>query len=95
MVKKMTENHREIEAVWRDLEPQLTKLAIGHLSVVDVASVRHLVSQHDAHAKLEEDQFLPLAETILARKDPQLAELGLSLHLRHVVRSARRDMRGP
>ena len=94
MVDGLTTDHRNIEAIWRELEPQLQKLASGHRVVVDVASVQLLVSKYGAHAKLEEDQFLPLAEKILGRKDPQLAELGLSLHMRHVVRAARRGMRG-
>lgn len=94
MVGSLTAEHREIEAIWRDLEPKLKKLADGHLAVVDAALVQQLVMRYNAHAKLEENQFLPLAETILGRKDPQLAELGLALHTRHVVRAARRGLRG-
>lgn len=94
MVSSLTADHREIEALWRDLEPQLKKLANGHLAVVDIAAVQQLVSQYHGHARLEEDKFLPMAETILGRKDPKLAELGLSLHMRHVVRAARRGLRG-
>lgn len=94
MVDSLTKDHREIEALWRDVEPQLKKLANGHLVVVDGAAVQQLVSQYHAHARFEEDQFLPLAETILGRKDPKMAELGLSLHMRHVVRAARRGMLG-
>ena len=41
--------------------------------------------------RLEEDQFLPMAETILGRKDPSMAALGLSLHMRHQLRAASRN----
>ena len=94
MVDGLTAEHRQNEAIWRELEPQLQKLASGHLVVVDGAAVQRLVSQYNAHARFEEDRFLPLAETILGRNEPQLAELGLSLHMRHVVRAARRGLRG-
>ena len=94
LVNSLTADHRVIEAIWRELEPQLQKVARGQLGSIDVASVERLVGQYNAHARLEEDQFLPLAETILGRKDPQLAELGLALDMRHVVRAARRGLRG-
>ncbi|MEO7940506.1 MAG: hemerythrin domain-containing protein [Burkholderiaceae bacterium] len=94
MINSLTADHRVIEAIWRELEPQLQKVAHGQLSSIDVASVERLVGQYKAHAHLEEEQFLPLAETILGRKDPKMAELGLALHMRHVVRAARRGLRG-
>lgn len=94
MVNSLTADHRVIEAIWRELEPQLQKVARGQLGSIDVAPVERLVGQYNAHARLEEDQFLPLAQTILGRKDPQMAELGLALHMRHVVRAARRGLRG-
>lgn len=94
MINSLTADHRVIEAIWRELEPQLQKVAHGQLSSIDVASVERLVGQYNAHAHLEEEQFLPLAETILGRKDPKMAELGLALHMRHVVRAARRGLRG-
>lgn len=94
MIKGLTAEHRDIEAIWSQLEPQLQKVAKGHLAEVDAASVQHLVSKYSAHAKLEEDEFLPLAEEILGRNSADMAALGLSLHTRHVVRAWRRGMRG-
>lgn len=94
MINSLTADHRVIEAIWRELEPHLQQLARGQLGMIDVASVERLVEQYNAHAQLEEEKFLPLAEKILGRKDPQMAELGLALHMRHVVRAARRGLRG-
>ncbi len=94
MADSLTAEHRAIEAMWRELEPQLTKLANGHIGAMDTALVDRLVEKYQAHARLEEQHFLPLAEVILTRKDPQMAELALSLHMRHVVRAARRGLRG-
>ena len=53
-------------------------------------AVQSLVRKYAAHAKLEQDQFLPLAERILGRDSTEMAALGLSLHMRHVVRDWRR-----
>lgn len=94
MIKGLTAEHRDIEVLWSQLEPQLQKVSKGHLAEVDAASVQHLVSKYSAHAKLEEDEFLPLAEEILGRNSADMAALGLSLHTRHVVRAWRRGMRG-
>ena len=94
MVTSLAADHRVIEAIWRELEPQVQKVAHGQIASIDVASVERLVGQYNAHARWEEAQFLPLAETILGRRDPRMAELGLSLHTRHVVRAVGRRMRG-
>lgn len=50
--------------------------------------------QYQQHARIEETEFLPLSAAILGRESAALAALGLSLHTRHVVRSARQGLRG-
>jgi len=95
MVDALVAEHREIEALWRALEPGLAKLAAGHLTAaVDRTAVVRLVQRYHAHARLEEERFLPMAETILGRQDKKMAELGLALHMRQVVKAARRGLRG-
>lgn len=94
MVNDLTAEHREIEKLWASIEPELMKLAKGRIADVDEASIQRLVTQYTAHAKLEESDFLPLAEKVLGRKDPKMAELGLALHTRHVFRAARRGLKG-
>ncbi len=42
-----------------------------------------LVRLYKAHVRFEEDEFLPLCETILGRNSNHMVVLGLSLHLRH------------
>jgi hemerythrin superfamily protein len=86
MVDWLTAEHRDIEALWASLEPQLKKLAKGQPADVDPSAVEHLVRKYSAHAKLEEDEFLPLSEQILGRNSNHMAALGLSLHMRHVPR---------
>jgi hemerythrin-like domain-containing protein len=83
MVQRLTHEHRELEAVWKHLEPGLKKVAKGQLSDVSVAKIQQLVTQYRAHAEFEEREFLPLSQTILGRNANHLSALGLSLHMRH------------
>ncbi len=83
----LTADHRRIEALWRSLEPGLERFAEGDTAPLNEAQLRDLITRYDAHASHEEAQFLPLAESILARKDSSMASLGLSLHMRHQLRA--------
>ncbi len=94
MVETLTAEHRRIEALWLDLEPQLEKVAKGADVNFNSAATQELVDRYRAHARFEEERLLPLAQTILGRQSADLAELGLALHTRHVVTAARRGLRG-
>lgn len=94
MINDLTLEHREIERLWASIEPELAKLAKGRIGDINESPIQKLVAQYTAHARLEESDFLPLAEIILGRKDPKMAELGLALHTRHVFRAARRGLKG-
>lgn len=94
MVDRLTAEHREIEATWRTLEPQLKRFLKGHSGRVEGEAIHKLVNAYLAHAQFEEAQFLPLSAEILGRESADMAALGLSLHMRHVVRAAREGMRG-
>lgn len=91
MAEALTAEHRQIEALWQALEPALEQVALGKPVTLDEALLQDMVARYGAHARLEEDQFLPMAETILGRKDPSMAALGLSLHMRHQLRAASRN----
>jgi hemerythrin-like domain-containing protein len=93
LVQALTREHRAIEALWALLEPQLQKVADGQPGEVDAAAIQVLVRNYAAHARLEEGKFLPLCGKILGRADPELAELGLSLHMRHAFRDYRRGLK--
>ena len=83
MVQRLTQEHRELEALWKRLESGLKKAAKGHAADLDVAAVQQLVAQYRAHAAFEEREFLPLSQQILGRNANHMAALGLSLHMRH------------
>lgn len=84
IVDRLTAEHRQIEAMWSRLEPALKDAAKGKDSDLQATSVQRLVDTYLAHARYEEETFLPLSQTILGRNSNHMAALGLSLHLRHV-----------
>jgi hemerythrin-like domain-containing protein len=84
MTKRLTEEHRMVEALWKRLEKGLKQVAKGQSTDLDVHEVQRLVTEYTAHASYEETDFLPLSETILGRNSNHMAALGLSLHMRHV-----------
>ncbi len=84
MAKRLTEEHRSIETLWKSLEKGLKQVSKGHSTTLDVSDVHRLVRHYTDHAAFEEAEFLPLAEQILGRKSAHMAALGLSLHMRHV-----------
>lgn len=83
MVDQLTREHRDVEAQWKQLEPLIKKLAKGQPADVNPQAVSSLVAQYQAHARFEEQEFLPLSEKILSRNGDHMAALGLSLHMRH------------
>lgn len=86
LIAQLTHEHRGLEKSWKQLEPSLRKVAKGQDTELDTALLQDLVNRYQAHAQLEEQQFLPLAEAILGRSDHRMAALGMSLHMRHVPR---------
>lgn len=85
IVDRLTREHREVEAAYVKMEPGLKNAAKGHDSSLDAREVDALVSRYEAHARYEEQEFLPLSQQILSRNSDHMAALGLSLHLRHSV----------
>lgn len=83
MTRRLTEEHRMVEALWKRLEKGLKQVAKGQSTDLDIGEVQRLVSEYTAHAKYEEAEFLPLSEVILGRNSNHMAALGLSLHMRH------------
>lgn len=87
LVDQLTAQHRAIEKLWTRLRPDVMLVAAGKPPrAQDFAdSVRTLVDLYFAHAKLEEEDFLPLADTILGRNANHMAALDLALHLREAT----------
>ncbi len=83
MNKRLTDEHRELEKIWKSLESGLKKVVKGQFGDVDLSQVMRLVNQYRAHAQFEEQEYLPLAQHVLGRDDNHMAALGMSLHMRH------------
>jgi hemerythrin-like domain-containing protein len=83
MVERLTTEHRQIEAWWARIKPQLKQISKGHDTDLDTVAVQQMVSEYHAHAAFEEAQFLPLSQEILGRNQNHMAALGMSLHMRH------------
>jgi hemerythrin-like domain-containing protein len=83
MIRRLTDEHRALEALWKQLAPGLKKLARGQMVEVDAAEIQRLVQQYSAHAHYEEAEFLPVSQAILSRNANDMGALGLSLHMRH------------
>jgi len=83
MADRLTKQHRELEGLWKRLEPGLKKVAKGQPGDAGAEQIQQLVTRYRAHAEFEEREFLPLSQTILGRNANHLAALGLSLHMRH------------
>jgi uncharacterized protein (DUF305 family) len=77
MVRRLTAEHRRIEALWMQLEPVVKAIAKGRLTHVTPEDVEALVQAYQAHAIFEEQQFLPLAESVLAHQRENGAVLAL------------------
>lgn len=83
LARRLTDEHRELEAAWKRLEPGLKRVAKGQDSELDVTDIEDLIRRYRAHAEFEEIEYLPLSQAILGRNASHLAALGLSLHMRH------------
>jgi hemerythrin-like domain-containing protein len=83
-IDRLTVEHSGIEAQWHRLAPQLRKVAAGKDVEMDTDEVDQLVEAYLAHARFEEEVFLPLADKILARNGNHMSALGLSLHMGRV-----------
>lgn len=82
IVARLAAEHRQIEATWSGLKRELKQVAMGRDAELDSAAIETLVSGYRAHARFEEEVFLPLSQTILGRDANHMAALGLSLHIR-------------
>jgi hemerythrin-like domain-containing protein len=81
LTRVLVAEHRDLEQTWKHLEPSIAAAAKGRDSVINAPLLDDLLTGYAAHAKFEEELFLPLAQKILARNPDHLAAVGVSLHL--------------
>ena len=85
MVQRLVGEHRLVEAMYAQLSSTLVAIEDGRDVALDAAATEKLAAGYLAHARFEEEVFLPLAQTILGRNSDHMAALGLALHIRHAV----------
>jgi len=90
LVNRLVAEHRRVEGMVAQLVPALSAMASGGDASLDAEAVAVLVTDYRAHARFEEETFLPLSQTILGRNSDHMAALGLALHIRHVSDDVRR-----
>jgi hemerythrin-like domain-containing protein len=83
MVDQLVREHRDMEKLWKRIEPAVGAVAAGHTPALDAAVMEDLVQHFFAHVHYEEHEFLPLAQQILSRQSREMAALGRALHTRH------------
>ncbi|HEY8355739.1 MAG TPA: hemerythrin domain-containing protein [Methylophilaceae bacterium] len=88
LVERLTADHRLLEKQWNAIRPGLERIVKGGVESPDTEALTGLLTGYRKHARFEETHFLPLAERILARRDPELAQLGYALHIRRAMRRA-------
>jgi hemerythrin-like domain-containing protein len=84
MAQRLAAEHRAIEALWAQIKPAVKAVAHGRPAELDEEALEELGRLYLAHARFEEQHFLPLAQQILGRDSRHLAALGIALHMRHV-----------
>jgi hemerythrin-like domain-containing protein len=85
IVARLAQDHQRIEALWREIEPALRDVARGQDAALDGERLARFVADYRAHARYEEDHFLPLCAQILGRNGNHMAALGAALHARHAL----------
>ena len=81
-IARLTEEHRYLESRWKYIDKMLKKIIKGKTTELDIPALTQFAEDYLAHAEFEEAYFLPLAGEILS--DGDKAELGMSLHIRHL-----------
>lgn len=83
LAQRLTDEHRDLEARWKKLAPEMKRLAKGKDADIDIQGLEAFADAYVAHARFEEAAFLPLSQKVLGPHG--LAGLGLQIHARHVL----------
>jgi hypothetical protein len=83
MARQLTQEHRDIESLWRRIRPALREAAHGRSAELAAAELEQLILAYTAHAMFEEQEYLTRAQQILARAGSHLAALAVSSHVRN------------
>jgi hemerythrin-like domain-containing protein len=83
LVRKLRQDHVELEAFWSAMRVRLQRLADGTGTTLDLFAAEAFVDGYRRHIELEESELLPLAHRVL--DGAALAAMGASMAARRGV----------
>jgi hemerythrin-like domain-containing protein len=86
LIAALEVQHRELEAHWRALRPQLEGIAAGTARTLDADEVTGMVGLYRQHIEREETELLPLAARVLDAA--QLDVVGRSMRVRRGIKES-------
>jgi len=77
--------HRQLEALWHALRPQLSAIAAGSAAGLDERAVDALIRGYQSHIEREDGELLPLAARLLDAT--ALAHMGQAMRTRRGIQA--------
>jgi hemerythrin-like domain-containing protein len=84
LIDRLTNDHRELERSWRNVRAWLVAIEAGKPASAP-SEIDSFVEMYEQHAKLEEQELLPMAARLLGDED--LDRIGRSMRLRRGITS--------
>lgn len=84
IVHRLKAEHKQLEDLWRHLEPSLHKVARGKPADVDANAVAKLARMYDDHAAFEDAVVLPMAKYLMDPADQYRLAMSMALS-RHPI----------
>lgn len=84
IVHRLKAEHKQLEDLWRHIEPALHKVARGRPAQVDLDAVVKLAKMYDDHAAFEDAVVLPMAKYLMDPADQYRLAMSMALS-RHPI----------
>ncbi len=83
LVDALTQQHRELGALWQVLREALVGIAAGDATALTAALVESFISAYTQHLTLEDNELLPMAARLI--DDATLQQIGRAMRLRRGI----------
>src|SRR5512138_3356128 len=83
LIDRLTNEHRELDRLWRGVRTWLVAVEAGRQPASAPGEIDAFVGMYEQHAKLEEEELLPMAARLLGTED--LDRIGRAMRLRRGV----------
>jgi pyridoxamine 5'-phosphate oxidase len=80
------QDHKEMDALWDDLRPQLAAIAEGSAALLAPATVQRFVQRYSAHMEREESMIAPMALRLFSPS--QMQQMGAAMQARRGIAPA-------